>query len=135
MSGGLLGHIHLLHKMGFWSGSREGRILWMRDGVQFPALQCKLTEMALRADCEKTVRAKALQVSECIRESDTLEPSKLSRDFIIRQGILIQPHSAGEGGRYSSRDTGGEGESEPRWRLPQSEGKKYAQGGLYEADF
>jgi hypothetical protein len=30
---------------------RDGRIVWMRDGVQFPVMHCKMTETVLHADC------------------------------------------------------------------------------------
>jgi hypothetical protein len=31
---------------------RDGRILWMRDGVRFPVIQCKMTETVMQADCD-----------------------------------------------------------------------------------
>ncbi len=30
---------------------REGRVVWMRDGVRFPVVHCKMTETVMRADC------------------------------------------------------------------------------------
>jgi len=30
---------------------RDGRIVWMRDGVQFPVICCKMTETVMQADC------------------------------------------------------------------------------------
>jgi hypothetical protein len=30
---------------------RDGRIVWMRDGAQFPVIHCKMTETVMRADC------------------------------------------------------------------------------------
>jgi hypothetical protein len=31
---------------------RDGRIVWMRDGVQFPVVHCKMMETVMRADCD-----------------------------------------------------------------------------------
>jgi hypothetical protein len=31
---------------------RDGRIVWMRDGVQFPVVRCKMTETVMQADCD-----------------------------------------------------------------------------------
>ncbi len=36
--------------------SRDGRILWIRDGARFPIVRCKMTETAMRADCDATGR-------------------------------------------------------------------------------
>jgi hypothetical protein len=30
---------------------RDGRIMWMRDGAQFPVIHCKMTETVMQADC------------------------------------------------------------------------------------
>ncbi len=30
---------------------RDGRIVWMRDGAQFPVIHCKMTETVMQADC------------------------------------------------------------------------------------
>jgi hypothetical protein len=30
---------------------RDGRVVWMRDGVQFPVIHCKMTETVMQADC------------------------------------------------------------------------------------
>ncbi len=30
---------------------RDGRIVWMRDGSQFPVIHCKMMEMVMQADC------------------------------------------------------------------------------------
>ncbi len=30
---------------------RDGRVVWMRDGVQFPVVHCKMTETVMQADC------------------------------------------------------------------------------------
>ncbi len=30
---------------------RDGRIMWMRDGAQFPVVHCKMTETVMQADC------------------------------------------------------------------------------------
>jgi hypothetical protein len=30
---------------------RDGRIVWMRDGAQFPVVHCKMTETVMQADC------------------------------------------------------------------------------------
>ncbi len=30
----------------------DGRVLWMRDGVQFPVVHCRMTETVMRADCD-----------------------------------------------------------------------------------
>ncbi len=31
---------------------RDGRILWMRDGVRFPVINCKMTETVMQVDCD-----------------------------------------------------------------------------------
>jgi hypothetical protein len=31
---------------------RDGRVVWMRDGVQFPVVHCKMTETVMQADCD-----------------------------------------------------------------------------------
>jgi hypothetical protein len=31
---------------------RDGRIVWMRDGVRFPVVRCKMTETVMQADCD-----------------------------------------------------------------------------------
>jgi hypothetical protein len=31
---------------------RDGRILWMRDGVRFPVIHCRMTETVMQADCD-----------------------------------------------------------------------------------
>ena len=31
--------------------TRDGRIVWMRDGAQFPVIHCKMTETVMQADC------------------------------------------------------------------------------------
>ncbi len=31
---------------------REGRVVWMRDGVRFPAVHCRMTETVMQADCD-----------------------------------------------------------------------------------
>ncbi len=31
---------------------RDGRIVWMRDGVRFPVIRCKMTETVMQADCD-----------------------------------------------------------------------------------
>ena len=31
---------------------KDGRIVWMRDGVQFPVIRCKMTETVMQADCD-----------------------------------------------------------------------------------
>jgi hypothetical protein len=31
--------------------TRDGRVVWMRDGVQFPVIHCKMTETVMQADC------------------------------------------------------------------------------------
>jgi hypothetical protein len=38
--------------------SRDGRIVWMRDGVRFPAVYCKMTETTMQADCDHGGTAK-----------------------------------------------------------------------------
>ncbi len=30
---------------------RDGRIVWMRDGVRFPVIHCRMTETIMQADC------------------------------------------------------------------------------------
>ncbi len=41
---------------------RDGRIVWMRDGVQFPVIHCKMTETVMQADCDSRCRAKPWRV-------------------------------------------------------------------------
>jgi hypothetical protein len=31
---------------------RDGRVVWMRDGVRFPVIRCKMTETVMQADCD-----------------------------------------------------------------------------------
>ncbi len=31
--------------------TRDGRIVWMRDGAQFPVIHCKMTKTVIQADC------------------------------------------------------------------------------------
>jgi hypothetical protein len=31
---------------------KDGRIVWMRDGAQFPVVRCKMTETVMQADCD-----------------------------------------------------------------------------------
>jgi hypothetical protein len=31
---------------------RDGRVVWMRDGVQFPVIHCRMTETVMQADCD-----------------------------------------------------------------------------------
>ncbi len=31
---------------------KDGRVVWMRDGVQFPVIRCKMTETVMQADCD-----------------------------------------------------------------------------------
>jgi hypothetical protein len=35
---------------------RDGRIVWMRDGVRFPVIRCKMTETVMQADCDSRGR-------------------------------------------------------------------------------
>jgi hypothetical protein len=37
---------------------KEGRIVWMRDGVHFPVICCKMTEIMMQADCDSGGRVK-----------------------------------------------------------------------------
>ncbi len=32
---------------------KDGRIVWMRDGAQFPVVRCKMTETVMQADCNQ----------------------------------------------------------------------------------
>ncbi len=36
---------------------RDGRIAWMRDGVRFPVVHCKITETVMQADCDSRGRS------------------------------------------------------------------------------
>jgi hypothetical protein len=37
---------------------RDGRIMWMRDGVRFPVIHCKMTEATMQADCDSRGKVK-----------------------------------------------------------------------------
>jgi hypothetical protein len=37
---------------------KDGRIVWMRDGVRFPVICCKMTETVMQADCDSGGRVK-----------------------------------------------------------------------------
>ncbi len=37
---------------------KDGRIVWMRDGVRFPVIHCKMTETMMQADCDSGGRVK-----------------------------------------------------------------------------
>jgi hypothetical protein len=41
---------------------RDGRILWIRDGVRFPVIHCKMTETVMQADCDSRGRVKPWKV-------------------------------------------------------------------------
>jgi hypothetical protein len=41
---------------------RDGRILWMRDGVRFPVIHCRMTETVMQAGCDSGGRAKPWRV-------------------------------------------------------------------------
>jgi hypothetical protein len=36
---------------------RDGRIAWMRDGVRFPVVHCKITETVMQSDCDSRGRS------------------------------------------------------------------------------
>ncbi len=42
---------------------RDGRILWMRDGVRFPVIHCKMTETVMQADCDAREKVKPWKVN------------------------------------------------------------------------
>ncbi len=37
---------------------RDGRIVWMRDGVRFPVIHCRMTETIMQADCDSKGKVK-----------------------------------------------------------------------------
>jgi hypothetical protein len=37
---------------------RDGRIVWMRDGVRFSVIHCKMTEITMQADCDSGGKVK-----------------------------------------------------------------------------
>jgi hypothetical protein len=41
---------------------RDGRIVWMRDGVRFPVIHCKVTEMIMQADCDSGGKVKPWRI-------------------------------------------------------------------------
>jgi hypothetical protein len=41
---------------------RDGRILWMRDGVRFPVIHCKMSKTVMQADCDSGGRTKPWKV-------------------------------------------------------------------------
>ncbi len=41
---------------------RDGRIVWMRDGVRFPVIRCKMTETIMQADCDSGGKVKPWRI-------------------------------------------------------------------------
>ncbi len=41
---------------------RDGRIVWMRDGVRFPVIHCRMTETIMQADCDSGGKVKPWRV-------------------------------------------------------------------------
>jgi hypothetical protein len=82
--------------------TRDGRVVWMRDGVQFPVIHCKMTETVMQADCgtrgelgpwRMIAIEKLVPVSprDCLNISDSGEATLFKRAVTItRNGTAME---------------------------------------------
>jgi hypothetical protein len=86
--------------------TRDGRIVWMRDGAQFPVIHCKMTETVMQADCGTKgelgpwrmigiERLVPISPRDCLSISDSGEAT------------LFKPRGESDEKRHSHRDPGG----------------------------
>jgi hypothetical protein len=77
---------------------RDGRIVWMRDGVRFPVARCKMTETIIQADCDsggkmKPWRIVAMEKLIPIGPRSCMELSTSRRVTLVNRTIAL----AGDG--------------------------------------
>jgi hypothetical protein len=73
---------------------RDGRIVWIRDGVQFPVVHCKMTETMMQADCGskgelKPWRMIAIKKLVPISPQDCLNISDSGKATLFDQTVVL----------------------------------------------
>ncbi len=73
---------------------RDGRIVWMRDGIQFPVVHCKMTETVMHADCGskgelKPWRMIAIEKLVPISPRDCLDISDSGKATLFDQTVVL----------------------------------------------
>jgi hypothetical protein len=71
---------------------KDGRIVWMRDGVRFPVTHCKMTETIMQADCDSRGQSEALE-DDRNGKIDPDRSQELHGDSDVRKGDSVQLHN------------------------------------------